>query len=106
MAENRLWGATPTPENLATAADYQRSFANRDHILIIAAEAPKGFREMTDEYLPLLQEDDLQWLDDMSRDIFREEAEKNGEAFAEWTKRFLERFERELEAARHGAGNN
>ena len=83
--QNRVYAALPTKKNLGYAETMKYSFANADHILFVTDETPKIGKEVKDDLLPLLKEDDWDWIYSVSEEILREQQDA-----------FLARFEKEL----------
>lgn len=94
----KLWGLLPTAENLKELRKQKYFYANSDHCLVVAEEAPAGAVEMTEEYIRLFRADDWAWIYAVGEQIRREQEEKYHEEILMRQKEFLALFEAELEA--------
>lgn len=94
----RLWAMLPTGDNLKKAAQYKRSYANSDHVLIISEDAPAGAVELKEEYYSLLKQEDWAWIYAESDRIRREQEEQYHDELIKRQEDFLKRFEEGLKA--------
>lgn len=88
-----LYCMLPTNENIDRLAQYDMAFANRDHCLVIAEEAPEGAMKVGEDDLRLLGTDDWEWIFEMSNRIRQEQEKKYHAQLIEQQKAFFSRFE-------------
>ena len=88
-----LYCMLPTNENIDRLTQYDMAFANRDHCLVIAEEAPEGAMEVGEDDLRLLGTDDWEWIFEMSNRIRQEQEKKYHAQLIEQQKAFFSRFE-------------
>lgn len=89
----KLYGLLPTREGIDTISQYRFSFANSDHCLVIAEEAPKGAVELGADDYKLLDPADWQWIYSVSEAIRAEREEKYAAELRRNIDDFMARFE-------------
>ena len=92
-----LFGLLPTRANMETISRYRFSYANADHCLVVAEEAPEGAQEIGQEDAKLLQADDWAWLYAVSGAIRAEREDKYAKELQSSIDDFMARFEAILE---------
>lgn len=98
IKKNRLWGLTPTSENLNNAQGYPHSYACADHCLVISPEEPDGAMEIREELYKYLTNDDWDWIFRESDKIRLEQEETYSAEIRAAQKEFLAKFEEQLRA--------
>ena len=95
-----LFVAPFTETTAAIAMSERYALATASHVMIYRTnpECPESFREMTEENLHLLPDESLKWLREMNITIIQDFRNRKMEEQERANKKFLEDFERELEA--------
>ena len=106
---NKIWGCITTSEAIEELHKYPFFFANKDHILVISNEQPKGTVEMTEEFIKRFKADDWQFINSVVIEVRKAQMEEypdEAKLMEEYNEEFLKRFRQELEAVRVGAAGN
>lgn len=97
----RLYVAPFNQETAKVALSEPYAKASKSHILLYKkGKKPDEYKEITDENINLLPAADRKWLQEINVKLIREFMLKHREEEERANKKFLEEFERELEAER------
>ena len=89
----KLYGLLPTKANMEIISKCRFAYANSDHCLVVAENAPEGAVELDEADYRLLGNDDWAWLYAVSGEIRAEREEKYADDLRRSIDAFMARFE-------------